>query len=228
MANVCDSVVYVTGKKEDLIAFVNLALRNSGIEETTEDVSLKFAVDYLSKFGKYKFGASLGEMGDENRGMCEIRESKGLAFSTWFPIPETFLKYDTTNYADRFMEESKFQKDTYGVVGWYDYNRENFGVKWDCVLNYIRTDGKSIIFDVETPWNLPMVWLRRLSKEFKTLKFFYCTLEEFGQICEYGSYKDGEVEVFDCLDLNNDDEEMDMMFSQLMDRFHTYMGECGI
>ena len=61
--------------------------------------------------------------------------------------PQTFLDYDTTNRPDgkglenpeeieAYKEATRFQKEKYGCVGWYTYNCNHFGCKWDMKVDW--------------------------------------------------------------------------------------------
>ena len=125
-------------------------------------------------------------------------ENGEMTLRSWFPIPETFLKYDTTNHPngerlvvgeeywdglghrgimtaellDEYKQATKEQRETYGVVGWYDYNCKYFGCKWsDCDVKIAdEMDGK-IVLSTDTPWTSPDMWLIRLSERYPDLLF---------------------------------------------------------
>lgn len=127
------------------------------------------------------------------------REDGTLSLSSWMPIPETFLKYDTTNHpngeglkvgdkwwdglgshgdevvTEELIEELKKataeQREKYGVVGWYDYNKMAFGCKWDSEVTIEDEDDTFINLSTETPWSAPHNWLRTLSKNYPELTF---------------------------------------------------------
>lgn len=108
------------------------------------------------------------------------------------PYPETFLRYDTTNHPDgarlkvgdpysdflsspsqkktvteetieEFRRATAFQRETYGVVGWYDFNLVHFGCKWDSTIGSIMMEDDGLHISVDTPWSPPEPWLARLS-----------------------------------------------------------------
>ena len=79
-------------------------------------------------------------------------------------MPETFKKYDTTNHPngkglrvgkkidkdddstiitkeliEEYKQATREQKELYGVVGWYDFNLQTFGCKWDCEV-YVESE----------------------------------------------------------------------------------------
>ena len=142
-----------------------------------------------------------GERKDLDKFMADgVREKDGgLYLSSWIPTPETFRKWDTTNHPngeglkvgdkwydglgehdevvteeliEEFKKATEEQREKYGVVGWYDYNRKTFGCKWDSEVD-VRSEGeKEIVLTADTPWSAPERWLRTLSKKYPTLTFF--------------------------------------------------------
>lgn len=131
-----------------------------------------------------------------------------LSLSSWLPIPETFLKYDTTNHPDgqglrvgekwwdglgdhgdqvvteelieEFKKATTEQREKYGVVGWYDYNRKVFGCKWDSEVN-VDYEGEEIInLSADTPWTAPEAWFRTISKNYPELVFYVKSTYEEG------------------------------------------------
>ena len=133
------------------------------------------------------------------RMMSEAQRVNGvLNLSSWFPVPETFKKYDTTNHPDgkglnvgeewwdglgahegkvteelieEFKQATKEQMEKYGVVGWYDYNRKMYGCKWDCKLTVDGQTDNQIDISVDTPWSEPDAWLGRMSVKYPELTF---------------------------------------------------------
>lgn len=121
-----------------------------------------------------------------------------MNLSSWFPVPETFIKYDTTNYPDgkglkvgedwydglgphegkvteelieEFKQATKEQREKYGVVGWYDYNVLMYGCKWNSELNIEEQYDEEIVFTAETPWGSPERWVKRMSEKYPELTF---------------------------------------------------------
>ena len=138
-----------------------------------------------------------------------VKHEDGTLFlSSWLPIPETFLKYDTTNHPngdglkvgekwwdglgdhgdkiiteeliEEFKRATEEQKEKYGVIGWYDYNLKTFGCKWDCKVEIESEDNGRITLFVDTPWSAPNNWLRTLSKNYPELSFNLHAIYEDG------------------------------------------------
>ena len=132
-------------------------------------------------------------------------EDGKLKLSSWFPVPESYNKYDTTNHPDgrgfevgkefydglgnrgimteELLEEYKRataeQREKYGAVGWYDYNCKYLGCKWDMDFDSIDESEGEITLGIQTPWNAPDAWLIRMSKRYPELTFSnYADYEE--------------------------------------------------
>jgi hypothetical protein len=134
--------------------------------------------------------------------------ASGFSLSSWLPIPETFLKYDTTNHPngeglrigekwwdglgdhgdqvvteeliEEFKHATKEQREKYGVVGWYDYNLKTFGCKWDSEVNVDSVCDDEINLSTDTPWSAPENWLRTISKNYPELVFNLHAIYEEG------------------------------------------------
>lgn len=108
------------------------------------------------------------------------------------PYPQTFLDYDTANYPNgeglenlkmyggkkitprmiyKYKRATRYQKECYGVVGWYDYNVIHFGCKSNSIIDCFNQKFDAIedefSFEVDTPWSIPIPWLERISKDWK-------------------------------------------------------------
>ena len=125
-----------------------------------------------------------------------VKNDEGkTTFSSWFPVPETYNKYDTTNHPNgnrlvvgeryhdglgnegivteellaEYKQATKEQKEKYGAVGWYDYNCKYFGCKWNCEIEIEEHSDESITLRTDTPWCDPDVFLSRLSERYPNL-----------------------------------------------------------
>ena len=119
-----------------------------------------------------------------------------LSFSSWIPVPETFEKYDTTNYPngeglevgkpfpfendgpvvtaeliEEYKAATKLQAEQYGVVGWYDYNLETYGCKWDSKLVIESNDDEGLVLNCDTPWAAPTNFFITMSNRYPDLSF---------------------------------------------------------
>ena len=127
-----------------------------------------------------------------------VKNDEGkLTFASWFPVPETYNKYDTTNHPngerlkvgeklwtgleelngviiteeliDEYKRATKEQKELYGAVGWYDYNCKYYGCKWNCEVEIEEHSEESITLRTDTPWSDPVAFLSRLSERYPKL-----------------------------------------------------------
>ena len=95
--------------------------------------------------------------------------------STFLPIPDSYFLYDTTNSPNSAPESVLAEQESYGAIGWYDYNRKYFGTKWDTDLDnlnlneYADKDMAVITFRTETAWSMPDVFFARLTDKFHDL-----------------------------------------------------------
>lgn len=124
-------------------------------------------------------------------------ENGTMSFSSWIPVPETFLRYDTTNYpngeglevgkpsrpwtedspivTEELIEEykaaTKEQMEQYGVVGWYDYNCMTYGCKWDSQIDVASKTKNVLTLTCDTPWAAPFHFFETMSKRYTGLLF---------------------------------------------------------
>ena len=81
---------------------------------------------------------------------------------------------DYNKYSDGYDNAVKYQRETYGCVGWYDYNLKTLGVKWDANFEGICSCRSGEIlcvsFDMDTAWDAPIEWVREMSRKFKDVK----------------------------------------------------------
>jgi len=88
-------------------------------------------------------------------------------------IDETYNKY-----CDGYHEAAKYQKETYGVVGWYDWGLQYRGTKWNADLHdwqvAVSANGNECIIyaSCETAWSMPEGWLATMQKNNDDLTFF--------------------------------------------------------
>ena len=117
------------------------------------------------------------------------------ALTSIVPMPETYLKYDTTNYPDgknlqigkpaswsknapivteelieEYKQATKEQREKYGTVGWYDWNCKYLGCKWDAEFSLNHSQGDLITDVFDTPWRSPDKAFIALSKKYPELR----------------------------------------------------------
>lgn len=200
MPNYVYNNIAIKGKKNDVLAFINRGIENSakaieaygeGTIPTTCD-NLEDALEMLKTHG---VTVSTKGGGWDTSTKQELGVAKQITMGTFRPVPTTFLEYDTTNHEDTFKDEAKVQKDAYGVVGWYEFNRLVwFGCKWNSQLddfNLVYNGEDAILyFNAQTPWSVPEQWLKWIKEEFPALYVFICATEESGAFYFYQEISD--------------------------------------
>lgn len=204
MPNWCYNNIAIKGKKNDVLAFINRGIENSAkaIEaygDGTIPTPCDNLEDALETLKKYGVTVCTKGGGWDTSTKQELGVVKEITMATFRPIPTTFLEYDTTNHADKFKDEAKQQKATYGQVGWYDFNNNKwFGCKWNSELNelclgYNNNDEAILTFSAETAWSVPELWLQWIDKEFPNLYVFICATEESGAFYFYKRVGDNDT-----------------------------------
>lgn len=110
MPNWVTNNIILKGSDENLLRLLNTILKNSNEDEQD---NISDALEKVQDSAKRRVW---------NNELGRITFEDGLHLSALRPIPETFLRYDTTNQPDIYKEEAQEQSRKYGVVGWYDYN----------------------------------------------------------------------------------------------------------
>jgi hypothetical protein len=196
MPNWSENHIAIRGTKENVLAFVNEGLKNSGRETYSDVNDIERAVADLMENGKaLEYTTSLNKT-DQNvtKGVMQERCNKGIWLGTFRPMPEIF-RYDTTNHKEMFPEQAKEQREKYGVVGWYNYNcNVRFSTKWDADLQnfeYRELDGDAIIsFSCQTAWYYPQAFLHWIKDTFN-VAVFVMAIEESDEYAFYSEI-DGE------------------------------------
>ena len=159
-----------------------------------------------------------------------------LSLSSWLPIPETYLKYDTTNHPDgkglkvgekwwdgfgdhgelvteelieEFKKATAEQRENYGVVGWREYNCKFFGCKWDSEVEVESEGEEGLVLTADTPWSAPEQWLRTISAKYPELTFnLYAQYEEgFWEEMDFRNGRKAELDSGEADWCDEDEEE---------------------
>ena len=248
MPNWVENKICVKGKAKDLLAFINLGIKNSLADEVSAEGDakeyLESAVKVLKEQGIF-YGSAVKVLKEQgifygSSGVAFSKEPKsvvshkGVRFSTFFPIPETYLKYDTTNYKDDFPEAANEQLEKYGAIGWYDYNLKSFGCKWDCPLDNLRLsrngeDDFVLTFESQTPWSCPEGFLYQITDKFSGLSVYDCFVEEMYESCGYfevgGKEFDWTHRFCQIAENSGDDyhEEADVLYDEMMYDYDSFV-----
>lgn len=109
---------------------------------------------------------------------------------------ESFLKEkDGKNFFDFFVEPLK-DSDS----GWYAYNLENYGCKWNCDTDrWERTSDTTIEISFESPWSPPIqLYENMLTGDYEVYaEYFECGM---GFVGRYDNGFDESFEYFEGLD----------------------------
>lgn len=185
-----------------------------------------------------------------------------ISLRSWLPLPQTFNDYDTTNqmldkdhwndkmyheltgevsykidntyeeYVRGYKEAAADQFGMYQTVGWYQYNINTLGVKWNARMEinteetFEDNDNVILYFDVDTAWNMPMVWFDFMCRKFYYLKFFIYGMEEAGCFVkaysniikdEYSSYS-----IIDKIDYETLSKEFEASYQLTMDKIDIF------
>ncbi len=211
MPNWSYNTIALQGKKEAVHEFIKLGLRNSNLE-MSDDIVEDF--NLLVSDGQTKVTASEGH--DFEAKKRKICYDKWLSARTFLPMPDTFLMYDTTNYANAFpVDVVKEQKEKYGAVGWYDYNCLTLGTKWnfgldnhgeEVTLEEVAPNVWRFRFYCETAWSMPLAWCGAMKKMFPELTVAISACEESSAYYVVGEVdENGEIE--DYIDLTQENED---------------------
>lgn len=200
MANWVSTSIAIKGSIENVLAFINEGLKNSYVK-TEKDIRTAFN-------SLLENGGSFARLSVPNKPAMPIFR-KGVTLRTFMPMPYTFLVYDTTN--KDFPIARQHQLANYGVVGWYDYNIQTLGCKWDCELENLDEeeslsvwediDEALIRFDLQSPWSPVEPWCKSIKDKFN-VNVFILAKEESNM---FNYYKEIDGEEIDC---NADVEEL--------------------
>ena len=97
--------------------------------------------------------------------------------------------------------------------GWYAFNVENYGVKWNCdALDWHRIDDRTIGFTFDSPWAPPIVLYENiesmeLESESGYIDYFKVKAEYLEEGVSFmGRFIDGEDEYYEYSDLESLDD----------------------
>ena len=81
----------------------------------------------------------------------------------------------------------------YGYKNWYDWNRANWGTKWDAYEPYVNAMTDEIFLSFMTAWSTPEPIFRKLAEQYPDLliEIEYAD-EDLGYNCGSYSYVDGK------------------------------------
>lgn len=203
MPNWVNSCFSLQGSKDTIHDFIKLGLTNSNLE-TSNDIEKDFEKLVKEATTKSVIGNGTGKE------VHELTDEIFLSMRTFRPSPDTFLKYDTTNYAEHFKKEADNQLADYGVVGWYDYNIATLGTKWnagltECSLRAFdeKPDYYRFDFCLETAWSFPTAWCRYIKTKFPDIVIKFSSIEESNCFHCFGFVEESDEDLYDISDVIN-------------------------
>lgn len=97
----------------------------------------------------------------------------------------------------------------YGYDNWYDWNRHNWGCKWDCNDEHPEITDTSLSVSFDSAWSPPRLWLAKMIAEYPDLRFrLFCTEESEAFTYVFYTDEDGTMgeESGDYYHLNDEGE----------------------
>ena len=167
MPNWCYNSLCVSGNKEILADFVSKTLVPCNMSSEEEyDESHRFTFNILHPLPKALEGG----------------------FS---PLPKLEGE-DDTQYKERMAENVRL----YGAEDWYDWNRYNWGTKWDASSTCVEElDDQNFIIQFHTAWSPPIYWFEKIIPMYPQLEFNLTFDEESQDYCGRMTGNDGEIDL---------------------------------
>lgn len=99
----------------------------------------------------------------------EKGEVVSFSYAQTVPPPANLFRGDL---GDKERKECEAK----GIPTWYDWQSDNWGVKWDACEVTLNVKAKSVDVRFDSPWGPPIAWLEKASKAHPKLKFVlaYC------------------------------------------------------
>lgn len=114
-----------------------------------------------------------------------LESEQPIDFEKIIPPPDNLFRGNIGN------DEEKYCKDN-NLPNWYDWNRENWGTKWNAAYGEIRPSkqGDSTVLFFETAWSLPLPILEKIEH---MLMNEFLGLNIYGEFIEEGNAVAGVV-----------------------------------
>jgi hypothetical protein len=118
-------------------------------------------------------------------------------FNGTVPMPEELIGTSSPAYTPEEKERAVELTKKYGVGDWFAFQHKFWGVKWGaCDGQLPEISLKSIQYQFETPWTVPLPWLEATAKQFPLLTFRdQARFDDSGAILIKVYTKTGAVEV---------------------------------
>lgn len=126
----------------------------------------------------------------------ELSYESPLSFWNFVAPPETAWAdyYGTTGFVEGVgFSAGSSEIDADKSDGWYNWNLENWGTKWDARDVSLDTEEENeVVYSFSTAWSIPEPVFRAMAEQHPTLSFTFGCEEEQGWGAEY-SARDGEL-----------------------------------
>jgi hypothetical protein len=167
MPNWCYNSLCVSGEKEILADFVSKTLVPRNMSSEEEyDESHRFTFNILHPLPKALEGG----------------------FS---PLPKLEGE-DDIQYKERMAENVRL----YGAEDWYDWNRYNWGTKWDAKDTIVeQLDETNFDIRFNTAWSPPIYWFEKVIPMYPQLEFDLIFDEESQDYCGRLTGREGEIDL---------------------------------
>ena len=167
MPNWCYNSLCVSGEKEILADFVSKTLVPCNMSSEEEyDESHRFTFNILHPLPKALQGTT-----------SPLRKLEGE---------------DDTQYKDRMAENVRL----YGAEDWYDWNRYNWGTKWDAKDTIVeQLDETNFNVRFNTAWSPPIDWFEKIIPMYPQLEIDLIFDEESQDYCGRMTGREGEIDL---------------------------------
>lgn len=150
-----------------------------------------------AKLKEFKAKASSYKSIDDN---SEI-DYPVISCQAFIPCPQDLTDTMAGSYGindpkqTELVAKEKANIEKYGYKNWYDWEKDNWGVKWglcDPELKDDQAEDGYLTYAFKTPWTYPEKWLALVSKEWPDLVFDLYFVGEGYEFCGRITYKKGE------------------------------------
>ena len=93
-----------------------------------------------------------------------------LSFNKLYPCPEELLNV-AQNLTDQPDEKEAELTEKYGFGDWYFWRCGNWGTKWDVEAKIVNLCDNSVVYEFDTAWAPPYMFIINISKTFPDLVF---------------------------------------------------------
>jgi len=128
-------------------------------------------------------------------------ETAPIACEAFVPCPQELTdtmagSYGIDDPKQKELEaKEKANLAKYGHKNWYDWKKENWGVKWGLCDATITEQGAGYItYEFNTPWCAPQAWLAKVAKMYPRVCFDLGYVLEGYEGCGRYIYENGELD----------------------------------